>query len=769
MQTIGNWEYKYQELEQYTLLGNKGRRKLVVLVSIIIATIMVIPVIQSVSFQQSRSQVIYSSGSSEVMFNGNNVELGLAGNIYPVAWNIFKVNRQSYSPYDGESTSTPLQYENLTHYKYSRVVNLYQNSAVMIKWNSNLKIAEIYSFVNGSIDASIAIENLNSSGNFIGDFSMSMKHSEYATLTGLSPFGSHFSRGKAQSVDIPSNDFAMYASNVSISWRGEASIFHTGILTETPSSGVISLPFGPISIQRNETYSIDPVISPSLAWGNPRPPGPIPSPPPPQPESVVFTETGLPSGTSWSVDLSGQSLSSTSKTITFTELPGTYSYSVSQMQYYFESPSSGSVVVRSGYGSSVAVNYTPYGAPKVYSLSVLNNTGSNYSSVIPGETSLSFSFYYKNATGNAPGPGSLGWLFRSGIWVWANTANGGEVPLKAYYPTGNGEINFNWIASPGYYTGFSVTMINEKATTEIDHNVPAMVYTMFPRDNGNLYLGDSTSSSNIYDSNGMYLGSLVNSMHHGANGLMDTDKGSTTFAFQYTFVSPYNNGDKGGLRHYGIYSYDQSITYNGNNVGVGYSNSPNGAYLQWTSPSRYDQGDSPGTLTIAEEVAYSAAVALLGTNPYTIAASVIMAALYPLIFQQSSTPSTSTAYNNVSDSQSASFTWVPLHPYGRLLTIWTPFFQLLDTANGNVSVMEEYAASMEFMDSSGSNGYGINYFSYSTNINVVPVDMQFPGGAQDLVNATWVPNDIYNSYYTYTGPSYSASLSLPFYLVQMQD
>lgn len=98
-----------------------------------------------------------------------------------------------------------------------------------------------------------------------------------------------------------------------------------------------------------------------------------------------------------------------------------------------------------------------------------------------------------------------------------------------------------------------------------------------------------------------------------------------------------------------------------------------------------------------------------------------------------------------------------------------PFFKLLDTANGNVSVMEEYAASMEFMDSSGSNGYGINYFSYSTNINVVPVDMQFPGGAQDLVNATWVPNDIYNSYYTYTGPSYSASLSLPFYLVQMQD
>jgi len=73
--------------------------------------------------------------------------------------------------------------------------------------------------------------------------------------------------------------------------------------------------------------------------------------------SVTFTESGLPSGTSWSVTLSGSTLSSTSSSIVFTEPNGAYSYSIGAVTRYTASPSSGSVTV-SGTSLNVAVTFT---------------------------------------------------------------------------------------------------------------------------------------------------------------------------------------------------------------------------------------------------------------------------------------------------------------------------------------------------------------------------------------------------------------------------
>ena len=44
---------------------------------------------------------------------------------------------------------------------------------------------------------------------------------------------------------------------------------------------------------------------------------------------VTFTETGLPSGTSWSVTLAGSTQSSTTGTIQFSKANGTYAFTVS--------------------------------------------------------------------------------------------------------------------------------------------------------------------------------------------------------------------------------------------------------------------------------------------------------------------------------------------------------------------------------------------------------------------------------------------------------
>ena len=69
---------------------------------------------------------------------------------------------------------------------------------------------------------------------------------------------------------------------------------------------------------------------------------------------VTFTETGLSSGTTWSVTLNGTTLSSTTNTIIFSMPNGTYSYTVSSVSGYTLSSSSGNITVKgSNYTQSI--------------------------------------------------------------------------------------------------------------------------------------------------------------------------------------------------------------------------------------------------------------------------------------------------------------------------------------------------------------------------------------------------------------------------------
>lgn len=73
--------------------------------------------------------------------------------------------------------------------------------------------------------------------------------------------------------------------------------------------------------------------------------------------SVVFTESGLPSGTSWTVTLAGTPALSATSTIKFSEPNGSYGYTVSPSAGYTVSPHTGSVTVN-GATVSVDVRYT---------------------------------------------------------------------------------------------------------------------------------------------------------------------------------------------------------------------------------------------------------------------------------------------------------------------------------------------------------------------------------------------------------------------------
>ncbi len=94
--------------------------------------------------------------------------------------------------------------------------------------------------------------------------------------------------------------------------------------------------------------------------------------------TTTFSESNLPSGTSWTVTYNGATKSSTSTTNTFTTGTGTFSYSVSSLSInsctYSPSPASGSLTAGSSqsvsYTESCTTTFTESGLPSGYTWSV---------------------------------------------------------------------------------------------------------------------------------------------------------------------------------------------------------------------------------------------------------------------------------------------------------------------------------------------------------------------------------------------------------------
>ena len=61
--------------------------------------------------------------------------------------------------------------------------------------------------------------------------------------------------------------------------------------------------------------------------------------------SVTFTESGLPTGTQWSIIFNGNSFSSTSSSITEYDTSGTYSYTINPVNGYISNPKTGTITL----------------------------------------------------------------------------------------------------------------------------------------------------------------------------------------------------------------------------------------------------------------------------------------------------------------------------------------------------------------------------------------------------------------------------------------
>ena len=104
--------------------------------------------------------------------------------------------------------------------------------------------------------------------------------------------------------------------------------------------------------------------------------------------TVTFTESGLPSGTSWSVTFNGLTQSSTGSYITFSGIsPGTYTYTVTAPSGYFASPSIGSVTVSTS-NVTVAIAFSQ----QTYSVTFTETglpPGTSWSVTLNGKTETS--------------------------------------------------------------------------------------------------------------------------------------------------------------------------------------------------------------------------------------------------------------------------------------------------------------------------------------------------------------------------------------------
>jgi hypothetical protein len=119
--------------------------------------------------------------------------------------------------------------------------------------------------------------------------------------------------------------------------------------------------------------------------------------------TVTFTESGLPSGTTWSVTLNSVLGSSSTASVVFTEANGTYTYTIGSVSGYTPSPSTGSVNV-SGASQSVPITFSPL-TPGTYQVTFTESgltSGTSWSVTLNGtatpSTTTTVVFSEKNGT-----------------------------------------------------------------------------------------------------------------------------------------------------------------------------------------------------------------------------------------------------------------------------------------------------------------------------------------------------------------------------------
>ncbi len=220
----------------------------------------------------------YSYLGESVRFTGNMATLGFGKYTFPVSWGIYKVDapmesarEMRYTPSDSGKFIKPLGFG---HSSSKRIINPLENAAVLTQYNRTVRMSEIYSFGNGCINSYLTLKNTgNKPAIFEVIYSIVSNPDKEAVVDGFR-YHLYSMKSAGDSIQmIPSTSMYIQTGNMTLSWYGEQSIYHGGLLRKSNDGNLVSIPFGPISLLPNSSYSIDPTVSTSSMRNIGTPPG----------------------------------------------------------------------------------------------------------------------------------------------------------------------------------------------------------------------------------------------------------------------------------------------------------------------------------------------------------------------------------------------------------------------------------------------------------------------------------------------------------------
>ena len=176
--------------------------------------------------------VSYAYGTDTVSFSGADPLITFGDHTFPVSWEIFSISNGK------------LQLMKMNKFQVRRIVDSSQNSAVFIEENSEVKVAEIFSFTpSGSIEANIALKNLGKQNEtYLVAFSTETQKRATAVTGG---YGDEITTNVGSQSDvsiIPASDTFLQVGDLQINWQQSMSIFHMGSIYQNGLSDLITVP-----------------------------------------------------------------------------------------------------------------------------------------------------------------------------------------------------------------------------------------------------------------------------------------------------------------------------------------------------------------------------------------------------------------------------------------------------------------------------------------------------------------------------------------------
>ena len=338
--------------------------------------------------------------------------------------------------------------------------------------------------------------------------------------------------------------------------------------------------------------------------------------------SVKFVESGLPSGTLWSVALNGTTHNSTTNTITFTEPNGSYSYTI-------KTPISG------GTGIQYVVSQ---------STGTLTVNGTNINMNVPYTTQYYLTMIASPSNGGTVSPSS-GW-YNAGSSVTIDAISNSNFEFVSWSGTGNGSYSGTnnpasiTINGPTTETA-NFTELYEITFTETD--LPSGTTWYVNLSNGQSY-NTTGNSIEIQIPNGSYsyMIATTNKEYSAQGGPLIVNGANLEISIEFNLVTYAITFTESGLSSGTSWSVTLNNIEKSSTNGTIIFNEPNGTYSYTITTVNRSYAPSPSTGTIT-----------VNGNNVNIGITFNLVT-YTVTFTESGLPSGTTWYVNLSNGQSYS-------------------------------------------------------------------------------------------------------------------